>query len=66
MTSRAVPDPAEVPTVTVDHAAHILGISGMTLRRRIKAGEFPHVRVGNRYLISTARLARMIDPEATA
>lgn len=58
--SRRLPDPLEVPTLTVEEAARVLGLSRAFTYASVKNGQIPSIRVGRRYLISTARLARML------
>lgn len=54
--------PAETKPVPVTEAARILGVSARTLRRRIKAGEMPVVRVGRAVRVDLAELRRKRDP----
>lgn len=59
--SRALPDPAVEPTIRVDRAAAILGISVRAVYNAAKEGRIPAIRVGGRVVIPTARFLRFID-----
>ena len=51
------------PTLTVDEAAGILGVSAWSVYASIRAGEFPALRVGRRLLVPTHALRRwMAEP----
>ncbi len=56
------------PTVTVDQAAHVLGVSPWTLYQAIRAGDPPVgvIHVGRRIVVPTASLRRALglDEEA--
>jgi excisionase family DNA binding protein len=54
--------PTERKPVTVPEAARELGVSVRTLRRRIKAGDMPVVRVGKAVRVDLAELRRQQDP----
>jgi excisionase family DNA binding protein len=58
--------PVERRPVTVPEAARDLGISTRTLRRRIKAGEIPIVRVGRAVRVDLAELRRTQEETARA
>jgi hypothetical protein len=53
--SRALPDPAVEPTITVARSASILGVSERSAHYAADRGEIPTVRVGRRRLVQTAR-----------
>ena len=57
--------PTERKPVTVPEAARELGVSTRTLRRRIKAGEMPVVRVGRAVRVDLAELRRSQEETAT-
>jgi excisionase family DNA binding protein len=59
--SRALPDPVAEPTIRVDRAAAILGISTRAVYNAAKEGRFPAIRVGGRVIIPTARFLRFVD-----
>jgi excisionase family DNA binding protein len=59
------PDPEQQGTVTVDEAARILGIARGSAFRAIEQGEIPHLKIGNRFLVPTAALRRMLDLDPT-
>jgi excisionase family DNA binding protein len=52
------------PTLTVDEAAGLLGVSTWSVYASIRAGEFPALRVGRRLLVPTHALRRwMAEPD---
>jgi excisionase family DNA binding protein len=59
-------------TMTIDQAAHELGIGRSLAYRLAQAGELPAIRLGGRILVPRARLDEMLaggettsDPKAT-
>lgn len=61
MTDRTLPDPATSPTVTVEDAARILGISRGLAYTAVREGAIPSIRIGRRYVVKTAALAAMVS-----
>lgn len=61
---RTLPNPATEPTVTVDRAAAILGISRAAAFKGAAAGELPCIRVGRRLVVPTAALLAMLEVPA--
>ncbi|MGI9093192.1 MAG: helix-turn-helix domain-containing protein [Mycobacteriales bacterium] len=60
-TSRAVPDPAERPTIPVwPDTGQIFGLSKVSTYEAVRRGEIPSIRVGRRLLVPTAALRRML------
>jgi excisionase family DNA binding protein len=59
---RALPDPATEPTIDVDRAARILGISRRAAYDAVKRGEIPSRTFGRRICIPTAQFLRFLDP----
>lgn len=51
-------------TWSVPEAARQLGVSRNTLYDLIRAGAFPHVRIGNRIRIPATSLAAWLNQEA--
>lgn len=49
------------PTMTPDHAGDVLHRHPSHIRALCKSGELPGVKVGDRWLIPTAKLAEIID-----
>lgn len=47
-------------------AAQMVGISVNSLRKGVRAGRFPHVMNGNRYLVSPAQVQATLKREALA
>lgn len=48
------------PTITVEQAGELLGISRRTAYRAASTGELPTFRVGRRLLVPTARLLDLL------
>lgn len=48
------------PTISIDEAAGILGISSRAAYRAASKGELPTVRLGRRLLVPTPRLLAML------
>lgn len=57
---RSLPDPYETPTVTVPRAAVLLGISRTAAYAGANRGEIPTLRVGQRLLVPTVGLYRIL------
>jgi excisionase family DNA binding protein len=54
-------DAAELPpTISVEHAAKLLGVSRSAAYRAVAAGQLPCLRLGRRIYIPTARLLAML------
>lgn len=53
---------AENMLLTASEAGRRLSYCSMSIRRKIKSGELPAVRIGRRYFIDTADLDRLIVP----
>jgi len=49
------------PTLTVDQAAEVLGISRSSVYRAANTSEIPTIRIGRRILIPTARLRALLQ-----
>lgn len=47
-------------TITVDEAAHVLGISRELAYRGVHNGEIPSLRIGRRILVPRERLDRLL------
>jgi excisionase family DNA binding protein len=54
------------PTITVDEAAEVLGISRNGAYERVRAGDLASVSMGKRRLVLTAPLRRMLGIETAA
>jgi len=50
-------------TLSVEHAANLIGISRTTAYRMVQSGELPAVRVGRRVLILKKPLMEMLEAE---
>lgn len=68
--NRAVPDPAEHPTMPLwPDTGQALGLSRQSTYNAVASGEIPTIRVGRRILVPTAALRRMLqldDPRHAA
>jgi excisionase family DNA binding protein len=49
------------PLITVGEAARMLGFSGMTIRRRIEARQFPAVKIGSKALVPRAFVEQLLQ-----
>lgn len=54
------------PTISVEHAGHILGISRRSAYRAAARGELPTFKVGRRLLVPTSRLLDLLGVRHTA
>ncbi|HEX7513971.1 MAG TPA: helix-turn-helix domain-containing protein [archaeon] len=53
----------EALTLSVEHAARLIGISRSTTYRLVEDGELPAIRVGRRVLILKKPLMQMLEAE---
>lgn len=60
-----IPSAVETPTMTIEEAAALLGISRSSAYAAARRGEIPALRIGNRWIVPTAALRRKLelDPE---
>ena len=56
----------ERQTLKIEEAAKILGISRNTAYEAVKSGQLPTVKIGRRFLVPKAALARLLDSAAGA
>lgn len=56
------PELPDTATVSVDEAARYLGISRSLAFEAVRRGELKAIRVGRRWLISTAYLRQLVAP----
>ena len=52
---------SEKPTMTVEEAAALLGLSRSATYRAVQRGEIPALRFGRRILVPTQALKRMLE-----
>jgi excisionase family DNA binding protein len=65
-TSRNLPDPASEPTVSVERAGQLLGISRGCAYVAARAGDIPAIRIGRkRLVVPTAALLRLLGVESS-
>jgi hypothetical protein len=50
---RRIPDPIEVPTISVKRYAQIVGIGLRTAYAGVESGEVPSIKIGKRVVIPT-------------
>ena len=55
-----LPDPIERPSITVEEAAAILGISRATAYDAVREGDIPAIRIRGRLIIPTESLLRLL------
>ncbi len=55
-----IPDPAQMPTLTVDAVAKLLHVSRASAYQAVHSGEIPSIRVGRRILVPTAALLALL------
>lgn len=55
-----LPDPNEEPTVTVERAGQIIGISRSSAYEAVRNGAIPSIRIGRRLVVPTASLRLML------
>lgn len=58
--SRRLPDPMEQPTITVERAAAVFGISRGAAYEAVRNGSIPSLRIGRRLVVPTARVAALL------
>lgn len=59
-----LPDATSEPTVSVERAGELLGISRGSAYDAARRGELPSIRIGHRVLVPTAALLRLLGVEA--
>jgi excisionase family DNA binding protein len=55
-----LPDPTTEPTIRVDRAGQLLGISRATAYEAARSGQLPTLRIGKRLVVPTAALLRLL------
>lgn len=56
----ALPDPKTTPTISVEDAGKVLGLSKDSAYKAANAGQIPTLRFGRRILVPTAALLEML------
>jgi len=56
----ALPDPFQRPTIPVEEAGRILGISRSLAYQGTASGEIPSIQIGGRRVVPTAALLKML------
>jgi excisionase family DNA binding protein len=57
---KTLPDPATEPTLRVEHAGRLLGISRSTAYEAARTGQIPALRFGKRLVVPTAALLELL------
>ena len=60
-----LPDPTVEPTVSVERAGAIFGISRASAYGAVHDGSIPSIRLGRRLVVPTAAILRMLAADAT-
>jgi excisionase family DNA binding protein len=61
MARQKLPDLTELPpTISVEHAARLLGVSRSSAYRAAASGQLPTISFGRRLLVPTSRLLEML------
>lgn len=55
-----IPTTDQQPTVTVEEAGRLLGLSRGSAYEAAKRGDLPTIRIGRRYLVPTAQLRKLL------
>jgi hypothetical protein len=56
----ALPDPRMEPTVSVERAGQVIGVSRGSAYEGVRRGQIPAIRIGHRLLVPTAALLRLV------
>ena len=59
-----VPNASETPTMTVEEAGALLGLSRGSAYEACRRGDIPAFRIGSRWIIPTASIRAMLDLDA--
>ncbi len=55
-----VPDPLITPTISVEDAGRLLGMSRPSAYAAVQRGDIPCIRIGRRVIIPTAKILAML------
>ena len=61
MAAELLPDPTNEPTISVERAGQLLGISRGSAYEAVRRGEVPSIRIGRRVVVPTAALLRLLS-----
>lgn len=61
---KTLPDPTREPTVSVERAGALLGISRGSAYEAARRGDIPALRIGKRLVVPTARLLALLGVDA--
>jgi hypothetical protein len=62
---RALPDPEDEPTITIEDAGTVLGIGRSSAYAAARRGDLPTITIGRRKVVPTARLRAMLGMAAS-
>lgn len=51
--------------ITIPQLAKILGLSRVTVYRKVKSGEIPATKIGHAYLVSNEEISKVLSKELT-
>lgn len=60
------PDPSRKPTLTVEEAGELLGISRGSAYQAARDGTIPTLRIGRRVIVPTARLLAVLGLDGSS
>jgi excisionase family DNA binding protein len=55
-----IPDPLVTPTISVEDAGRLLGMSRPSAYAAVQRGDIPSIRIGRRLIIPTAKILAML------
>lgn len=61
-----LPDPKTTPTISVEDAGRVLGLSKDSAYKAAHAGQIPTLRFGRKILVPTARLLDLLGVDQAA
>jgi excisionase family DNA binding protein len=56
-----LPDPDQEPTISVERAGEVLGLSRGSSYRAVGRGEIPSLRFGKRLVVPTVQLLKLLE-----
>lgn len=62
----AIPDPRVTPTISVEDAGKLLGMSRPSAYAAVQRGDIPAIRIGRRVIVPTAKLLAMLGLGSSA
>jgi excisionase family DNA binding protein len=59
-----IPSATETPTMTVEEAGALLGLSRGSAYEAVRRGEIPALRIGSRWIVPTVKVRAMLGLDA--